>query len=75
MSFVTCPVCKVNCSTSQIIDQRFIMEKKENSTSTNSNANSPEQLCNNCGDGNVVTAWCSDCALRICDVCVQAHQR
>lgn len=58
-----------------MIDQQFVVEKRETGNGSSGSTVSPDQKCNSCSDDNAATSWCCECSEFICDVCVQAHQR
>lgn len=73
---ITCPTCNIQCDSSKIIENQFLLELA-NSTNEESNNSSKiaELKCSSCSDEAVASSYCADCSEFICDNCVQAHQR
>nr|XP_022912734.1 transcription intermediary factor 1-alpha isoform X2 [Onthophagus taurus] len=68
---IQCSTCEYNCEPDKIIDNQFLLE----TSNTEEPPKTIELKCSSCGDDNIATSWCVDCAEFICDICVQAHQR
>ncbi|CAH2209146.1 jg617, partial [Pararge aegeria aegeria] len=71
---ISCGACRLQCQPSNMIDQRFVLEKME-MEQAGSNGAAGELECNSCDDTAPATSYCADCAEFICDNCVLAHQR
>ncbi|CAH2088412.1 unnamed protein product [Euphydryas editha] len=72
---ILCSACRLHCQPSNMIDQRFVIEKTALEQAGTNGSMSGEQQCNSCEDTEPATSYCVDCAEFICDNCVHAHQR
>ncbi|XP_050355270.1 E3 ubiquitin-protein ligase TRIM33 isoform X1 [Nymphalis io] len=72
---ILCSACRLHCQPSNMIDQRFVIEKTALEQTGTNGSMSGEQQCNSCEDTEPATSYCVDCGEFICDNCVHAHQR
>ncbi|XP_045453569.1 transcription intermediary factor 1-alpha [Melitaea cinxia] len=72
---ILCSACRLHCQPSNMIDQRFVIEKTALEQAGTNGSTGGEQQCNSCEDTEPATSYCVDCAEFICDNCVHAHQR
>uniref|UniRef100_A0A1B6EGQ1 Uncharacterized protein n=1 Tax=Clastoptera arizonana TaxID=38151 RepID=A0A1B6EGQ1_9HEMI len=74
-STLVCPVCRVLCRGSNIIENHFLVERCSVPSNESEDASKQNELkCGSCPE-TVATSWCVECAEYICEGCVQAHQR
>ncbi|XP_076256147.1 E3 ubiquitin-protein ligase TRIM33-like isoform X2 [Rhynchophorus ferrugineus] len=73
---ITCPLCNINCDSTRIIENQFLIDlSASDEGSTNNTVSKADLKCSSCSDEAIATSFCADCSEFICDNCVQAHQR
>lgn len=73
---ITCPTCNIQCDSSKIIENQFLLELANSTNEESNNSTKITELkCSSCSDEAVASSYCADCSEFICDNCVQAHQR
>ncbi|XP_066154266.1 E3 ubiquitin-protein ligase TRIM33 isoform X2 [Euwallacea fornicatus] len=72
---ITCPTCNIQCESSRIIENQFLLELATNNEESNNSSKNTDVKCSSCSDEALASSFCADCSEFICDNCVQAHQR
>uniref|UniRef100_A0A673X600 RING-type E3 ubiquitin transferase n=1 Tax=Salmo trutta TaxID=8032 RepID=A0A673X600_SALTR len=72
LNVIRCPVCRQECMEVDVMENFFVRDSVEASSST---VERTVQLCMSCEDNTETTGFCVDCVEFMCATCVEAHQR
>ena len=74
---ITCPTCQQECTTSELIDNHFILDltKTPGGSGDQQNSEDSSPKCTACEENLDATSFCTDCTEWLCDQCVLAHRR
>ncbi|KAM3617217.1 uncharacterized protein V6R79_003459 [Siganus canaliculatus] len=72
VNVMRCTVCHQDCKQSDIIDNYFV---KDTTEATSTSDEKSAQVCTSCEDNAGTIGFCVECGEWLCKTCVEAHQR